>query len=275
VRRVVLVVADGLRPDAVSTGTMPSLETLANRYVRAVDARTVRPSATVAALASLATGVGPRSHGLVEPGLDFLARLASVKPVARELSRRGLVTTVVAGQMSLAARPVARTLAVAAGARNLVSGGSRAREIAERAARELARGGDGLTVVYFPDCDQAGHARGWMSEPYLKAAREVDAAIGVLADWASQALLIVLADHGGGGVQATEHDEPHPLNERIPLILAGPAVRRRAIITQRASLLDVPPTLLWALGVDVPPCYEGRVLREAFVAAQPTAEVAA
>ena len=30
---------------------------------------------------------------------------------------------------------------------------------------------------------------------------------------------------------------------------------------------STPPTLLWHLGVDVPPEYEGRVLRDAFIAA--------
>jgi hypothetical protein len=274
-RRIVLVVTDGLRPDAITTSRMPSLDGLSREYTRADRARTVRPSATVAALASLATGVGPGSHGLVEPGLQFLTRLSGLKPVARELARNGCSTAVVGGTLAPAARAVTWALAAAAGARCLLGGGARARDIAERASDTIAEGRDGLVMVYLPDCDVSGHAHGWMSEPYLDAAREVDAAIGVLSRWTDQALLVILADHGGGGVVPTCHDQPHPVNDHIPLILAGPSVRRRHVIRRHTSILDVPPTLLWAAGAPVPECYEGRVLRDAFVRVGPAVETGA
>ena len=167
-RRLVIILADGLRPDAVSPTLMPSLDALGDAYTLARRAQTVRPSATVAALASLATGVGPETHRLIEPGLRFLPRLGRIRPVAWELARAGIP-----------------------------------------------------------------------------------------AD-------IVTADHGGGGVTANEHDEPHPVNDHIPLILAGPGVTRRHQLTRTISLLDVPATVLWWFGVPVPTCYEGRPLSEAF-----------
>ena len=61
-----------------------------------------------------------------------------------------------------------------------------------------------------------------------------------------------------------DHAEPHPINDHIPLILAGPDVTRRHQLTRQVSLLDIPPTLLWWFGLEVPVCYEGRVLRQAF-----------
>lgn len=143
-RRVVLVLADGLRPDAITPTDMPSLDALARTYTMALRASTVRPSRTVA------------------------------------------------------------------------------------------------------------------------AAVEVDAAIGVLSDLTEHALVIVMADHGGGGVSTHDHVEPHPINDHIPLILAGPDVTRRHQLTRQVSLLDVPPTLLWWFGLDVPTAYEGRVLTQAF-----------
>ncbi len=109
-----------------------------------------------------------------------------------------------------------------------------------------------------------------MSPQYRAAAVEIDAAIGVLADLTEHTLLIVMADHGGGGVTKHDHAEPHPINDHIPLILAGPAVTRRHQLTRQVSLLDIPPTLLWWFGLDVPVCYEGRVLTQAFTrTAQP------
>jgi len=67
-RRVVLLVIDVFRPDAVSPASMPSLATLAASGWSS-EGRTVRPSVTIAALTSLATGVAPERHGVVEPRL--------------------------------------------------------------------------------------------------------------------------------------------------------------------------------------------------------------
>lgn len=263
-RRVVVVLADGLRPDAIIPTDMPSLDTLARSYTIALRATTVRPSRTVAALASLATGVAPATHGLIEPGLGFLTRLSSLRPLARELARGGIPSTVVASELLPAQRAVLWALTKAAGLSKYRSAGLRAREVARTAQTIALSQSTGLVFVYLNDCDQAGHAHGWMSPQYLAAAVEVDAAIGVLADVTEHSLLIVLADHGGGGVSSHDHAEPHPINDHIPLVFAGPEVTRHHLLTRPISLLDIPPTLLWWFGLEVPGCYEGRVLRQAF-----------
>jgi len=267
---VILVLADGLRPDAITPTDMPSLDALARRYTTALRASTVRPSRTVAALASLATGVAPETHGLIDPGLGFLARLPGLRPLARELTRGGVASQVVASELLPAERAVLWALTKAAGLGKYRSAGLRAREVARAAQAVALAQSRGLVFVYLNDCDQAGHAHGWMSPQYRAAAVEVDAAIGVLADLTEHSLLIVMADHGGGGVSTHDHAEPHPINDHIPLILAGPDVTRRHQLTREASLLDIPPTLLWWFGLEVPVCYEGRVLTQAFTStAQP------
>jgi len=269
-RRVVLVLADGLRPDAITPTDMPSLDSLARTYTTALRASTVRPSRTVAALASLATGVAPATHGLIEPGLGFLKRLPALRPLARELTRGGIPSQVVASELLPGERAVLWALTKAAGLGRYRSAGLRARDVARSALTVALRQEDGLVFVYLNDCDQAGHAHGWMSPQYRAAAVEVDAAIGVLADLTEHSLLIVMADHGGGGVSTHDHAEPHPANDHIPLVLAGPDVTRRHQLTRHISLLDVPPTVLWWFGLEVPVTYEGRVLTQGFTrAAQP------
>jgi arylsulfatase A-like enzyme len=104
-----------------------------------------------------------------------------------------------------------------------------------------------------------------MSEGYLAAVRRVDTAVGMLTGSLGDSTLLVVSDHGGGGVHATDHDIEHPLNERIPLIVAGEQVRRRLLIHRDVSLLDVPPTVLAALDLPVPAEYEGRAITEAFL----------
>jgi predicted AlkP superfamily pyrophosphatase or phosphodiesterase len=254
---------------------MPSLDALGRDYVRAANVHTVRPSVTVAALASLATGVSPAAHGLIEPGLRFLARLGGLKPLPRELARHGLVTSVITGALARSAGPVAAALAAFAGIGRLVTRGRTARDTALAGRETFERLPPGLLFMYLPDCDRAGHASGWMSPAYLQAAAEVDAAIGLFTGGLDDATLIVVSDHGGGGVEPRDHDAPHPLNDAIPLVFAGRAVRRHRLLADPISLLDVPATILWRLGVPVPEGYEGRPIRDAFLHASLTASGAA
>ncbi len=136
--------------------------------------------------------------GLIEPGLGFLARLPTLRPLARELTHGGVSSQVVASELLPAERAVLWALTKAAGLGKYRSAGLRAREVA-RAARGLAlTQSTGLVFVYLNDCDQAGHAHGWMSPQYRAAAVEVDAAVGVLAELSEHSLLIVMSDHGGG-----------------------------------------------------------------------------
>jgi hypothetical protein len=270
----VIILADGLRPDAITPSVMPALDALSREYTTALHATTVRPSSTVAALASLATGVAPESHGLIQPGLGFLKKLRMLRPVARELSRRGLPSRIVASELVPTERAVVWALAGAAGIGGFTSAGRHARGVALAAVQAAATQPDGVIFVYLNDCDQAGHAHGWMSRQYIDAAAELDVAIARLADFADDSLVILLADHGGGGITAREHHEPHPINDRIPLVLAGPGVTRCHQLTRRISLLDVPPTVLWSLGLDVPATYEGRVLTQAFATQPGTAQAA-
>jgi hypothetical protein len=244
---------------------MPALDALGRSHVRVLQARTIRPSVTVAALASLATGVSPAAHGLIEPGLRFLGRIGGLRPIPRELGRHGLVTSVVTGVLGRGAAPVATALAAFAGIGRLTAAGRNARETANEARERFERLPEGLMFVYLPDCDRAGHAHGWMSAAYLEAAAEVDAAVSVFASGLGDATLFVMADHGGGGIEPRDHDLPHPTNDHIPLVIAGRGVRHHEVLSGSVSLLDIPPTVLWHLGVPVPESYEGRILRDAFL----------
>lgn len=51
----------------------------------------------------------------------------------------------------------------------------------------------------------------------------------------------------------------HRHDRTIPMFFAGPRIVR-GDLGPRLSLLDVPPTILWALGIERPSNYEGRSL---------------
>ena len=267
-RKIVLVVIDGLRPDAITSDRMPALSGLLRRGWRAEAAVTVRPSVTVAALTSLATGVSPERHGLCDARLQSLGRVRGLKPLPQELRRIGVQTSVVTAQLSGSTRWLAGALLRLGGVTRLVPAPPAPGVLMDVGLRHLARNpGRELVVVYLNDADLAGHAWGWMSPAYLQAAAVIDRALARLNLLAEdpETLVVLTADHGGGGVLSQDHDHPHPVNDAIPVGMLGGRVMPGLVSPEPVRLLDIPPTVLHGFGGTAPQEYEGRVLHEAFM----------
>lgn len=268
-QKIVLLVIDGLRPDAITRERMPVLSAMAERAWHADSARTVRPSITVAALTSLGTGVSPERHGLCSAGIGSLARLRGLRPLPAELRRLGVETTIVLPELSGGSRWLAGALLRLGGAGRLVMAPAAPARLLETAMHCM--GGNRtreFVVIYLNDADLAGHAWGWMSPPYLQAAGTIDRALARLDPLLEdpEVLVIITADHGGGGVLAQDHDHPHLVNDAIPLLLLGGRVGPGTSGSGSVHLLDIPPTVLHGFGGRAPAQYEGRVIHEALLA---------
>lgn len=268
IRRVIVVVLDGLRPDAIDAFDLHTLHGLAARGAHTMSARTVAPSVTAAAMGSLLTGVRPELHGLTSDRFHPPRTRGAVSPLPRILGEAGYLTTACLADVPLLYRRIARALARRLGvARPSFSGGG-AEAILGAARPWLSSQRSGLLLFHWPDADRAGHAEGWMSPAYGAAARRMDAALARLVQWTSvesdpSTVLICLADHGGGGARAHDHDSAHPADRTIPIVMAGGAVIAGRRLRADTSILDVPATVVWALGIAPPAVYEGRPLVEA------------
>ncbi len=267
VRRVILTVLDGLRPDAIPRFGLQQFERLATLGASTMQAQTVQPSVTACAMASLLTGAHPTRHGLQSDRFQLPRARGEIHPMAKELRSHSLPTSAFLGQVPWLMQGLAHRIAGAAGVGEARFTGRSAREILESAHRTLETQRRGLIVFHWPDADRAGHAHGWMSPEYASAAGHMDDALGRLmrlADLDDPAtLLVAMADHGGGGRTLKHHDSEHPLDTTIPIVLAGGAIQPGEL-GSGVSLLDVPPTILWALGIPAPSSYVGRVLTQAF-----------
>lgn len=202
IRRV--IVLDGLRPDANPRFGLHHTAALARRGASTMLGRTVEPSVTAAAMASLLTGATPERHGL---------------QVAR---------------MPLLFSGIANRIAAHVGVSHARFSGRDAADILTAATATIQEQKRGLILLHWPDGDAAGHAHGWMSEKYADAVKRMDAEVGRLVKMLDlddpATLLIALADHGGGDLGAG------------------------------ASLLDVPATVCWALGIPQSESFAGRPL---------------
>ena len=268
VRRVILVVTDGLRPDIIPLLELPTFGRLVRQGASTLSGRTVSPSVTAAAMGSLMTGVEPRVHGLASSRFRLPRPVDRVDPLPRALRENGIRSTAFMAGLPWGYRRLGRLLGHRLGFDTVTFRGQGAGDILAAARHELLARRDGLLVMHWPDGDRAGHDHGWPSPAYLRAARWMDRCLAELDDLTGastdpETLLIVMADHGGGGATRRDHDADHPLNRTIPIILAGGSVRRTTLWPD-SSLLDVPPTVLHALGAAIPESYAGRVLYEAF-----------
>ena len=106
-RSVIIVLADGLRPDVITRTDMPSLDALARAYTMAPHATTVRPSRTVAALASLATGVAPATCVASCPSAGRVTLRSSKATRSPETFPRSTVRSVHPGSPVAGADPLA------------------------------------------------------------------------------------------------------------------------------------------------------------------------
>jgi len=268
ITRVIVVVLDGLRADAIPLFQLPVLQALVAGGSATLSARTVTPSITTAALTSLLSGVSPRVHGVTTDSIGIPRNPERLTSLPGCLARHGIPTFAYRAALLWAFRGVGRRIASRLGA-SLSFAGATASEVLDSALPTLVRESVGLRLLHWPDADLVGHAEGWTSRGYHEAVLRYDRELGrlvvetgVLRD--PTTVLIVLADHGGGGKTARHHASSHPLDTTIPLIMAGGQIAQGEL-APGTSLLDVPATVPWLFGVPTPSSYQGRILVESVV----------
>ncbi|MCA9571330.1 MAG: alkaline phosphatase family protein, partial [Myxococcales bacterium] len=126
-----------------------------------------------------------------------------------------------------------------------------------RLAAEVVAGGTAeLVFLHHDDVDHAGHATGFSptNPDYLAAIEQVDVSVGLVHDAilargdAEAWMMVLVTDHGGEG---TSHGLPDAANRTIPLGVVAPRVAQDEADLLGASQLDVAPTILTWLGVEI------------------------
>ena len=106
VKRVVVVVLDGLRPDAITHFGMQHTLRLAWNGASTFAGRTVAPSVTAAAMGSLLTGATPARHGLESDRFQIPRPRGTVDPLPRVLAGAGLPSAMFIGHVPFLMRPL-------------------------------------------------------------------------------------------------------------------------------------------------------------------------
>lgn len=261
--RVILIIIDGCRADALQHASTPNLYALSASGVCSLEAVTVVPSITLPAHFSLFTSQKPISHsvlantGMPLPSPSSMSFFEWIKSVNKSAAA-------VYGWENLRNLSPPGVLAFSLYL-NVLERRDGDLQIAAEAADRFRRSAPDFLFVYLGGLDKAGHDSGWMSRPYLDALETADAAVGILLEnlsagpFAKDTVVVVQSDHGGTGFS---HEEMRPENLRIPWIASGPRIRKGYRIPTPVSILDTVPTLACLMGVPPHHTWEGRCLEE-------------
>ncbi|MEX1018786.1 MAG: alkaline phosphatase family protein [Litorilinea sp.] len=263
VRRVVLFLLDGCRPDALQQADTPAIDSLAARGAHTWQARTVMPSISLPCHTALFYSLDPQAHGVVEnvwqrppsPAQSLAEVIAAARhEVAMFYTWEELRDLSVPGTVKLASQHRLSQEGLA--------------EVGKAAAAKIAEFKPTFSFVYLEATDALGHSYGWMSPEYLEAVSYSDGLVQAVMDALAaggdddETIYVVMADHGG---HAFGHGTDAPEDMTIPFIVAGPGIRQNYDIGGPVSIVDVAPTLLHLLGLEIPDHWQGQVIAEALM----------
>jgi predicted AlkP superfamily pyrophosphatase or phosphodiesterase len=245
-----LLSVDGLAPRVLGSANAPHLGRLLRDGLHARRARTILPSITLAAHATMLSGLPPAGHGVYwnryEPW-----RQVGVPTLFDACAEHALVGGLFAGKPKFAhfaeGEPGVERWRLGADAGAVLD-----------AALAFARERDpDFAMVHLAEVDRAGHVYGWDSAEQRSALEALDERLGPFLDAlraASPRPLAVLltADHGGHG---TNHGSDAASDVDIPWALWGDGIPVAELA--EASALDTAPTVLALLGLPAPAAWTG------------------
>lgn len=264
VEHVVIVVVDGLRPDAIDRAPAPNLQALVGASAYTGTARVVERPETLASHMTMVTGLAMSAHGVTWN--DDRDRPYAGDTLFTRARDAGLRTGLYFGKSKLA-------MLAPRGSATRVWGPGRNKTHRERAsstalaarfAEDFPRDRPAVVLLNLLEADVAGHNRGWMSPEYFAAIGGVDAALGSIlrtieeSGRAGRTAVLMTADHGGEG-------DNHGVGRGdtswlIPFSCRVPGVKPRPI-TVPVTLLDLAPTALALLKMPPLAGAQGRAVK--------------
>ena len=253
--KILLILVDGMRPDAISE--MEEVKRFTNISSYTLHAETVFPSVTLPCHMSLFHSVSRDRHGITSnlytpqvrpvPGLCEILKQSQKRSAffynweeLRDLARPGSLD-------------ISRFYAGHTYGYEVAN-----RKIAEEAVHDLKQDLVDFAFLYFGWSDEAGHNYGWMSNEYLRALQEswklIENIRNALSD---DYLIIVTSDHGGHG---RCHGTSCAEDMTIPLFFCGDPFEIGKELKGNINIKDIAPTIAKIFNVKVPEEWEGNSL---------------
>lgn len=249
--RVVLILADGMRPDALDD--LPFVKKFIRNSSYTMEAKAVMPSVTLPCHTSLFHSVDPQRHGILTN--LYTPQVRPIDGLCEQLKKGNKTCSFFYDWEQLRDLTQPGSLACS----NFISGYSHTygkskamltKNAIDYAQQHLAD----FVFLYLGHTDAAGHQYGWMSQEYMEAVADTWKHIEkVVSSLSEDYTVIVTSDHGGHErSHGTERDE----DMLIPVICNGPHFKENHQL-ENISIKDIAPTITKLLGCEVAPEWEG------------------
>lgn len=263
--KVLLIILDGCRPDALQAAQTPHLDSLWQTGAYIWSAQSIMPSVTLPCHNTMFRSVAPEKHGVRADNRHNPQAEAfpSIVDVAKSANRS---TAMFYSWEQLRDLNAPGSLDFSYFA-NATYGEDNDTVVAQAAAAYLSNEQPDFCVLYLGDIDINGHLFGWMSPEYMAAIETNDRAVGIVleslkkADLRSQYSLLVQADHGG---HDTDHGTDMPEDMLIPWFVNGAPIKTGHHIQSPVNMRDTAPTIARLLGIEAAPTWEGQPVEEIF-----------
>lgn len=249
--KVILILADGMRPDAMEACGNPYLNDLKANTTYCMTTRTVMPSVTLPCHMSLFHSVNPDRHGVMTN--LYTPQVRPIKGLFDVLHDAGRSTAMFYSWEELRdlGRPGSLDYSLFCSEFTYEHSGKR---LTDELIAFWKDNQPDFTFLYLGEPDEVGHAKGWMTEDYLASVSEaMDCTKTVIEELGDRCTVIVTADHGG-------HDRTHGTecseDMTIPLFFHGQAFEKGRKL-EAASILDIAPTAAKLLEITCPREWEG------------------
>ena len=252
--RVLLILVDGMRPDAIEKSDR--VKKILNKASYSMNTNTVMPSMTLPCHMSLFHSVDPSRHGITTN--VYSPQVRPVKGLCEVLLQNEKKSAFFYNWEELRdlSRPGSLEFSFFCKGRDV--GYDKANNIVTDAAIEcLSQNYIDFAFLYLGYTDMAGHEYGWMSKEYMNAIENsLDNIERIINSLPDDYTVFITADHGG-------HDRIHGTDMKedmlIPLIIVGDGFKENTII-KSANIKDIAPTITSVLGIKPDVEWEGKSL---------------
>jgi predicted AlkP superfamily pyrophosphatase or phosphodiesterase len=267
---VLIIGCDGFGSLGLTASNAPVLHRLMSEGSYTLHARGVMPTSSSPNWASMIMGAGPEQHGVTSN--DWETNKFEIAPVA--VGSGGIFPTIFGTLREQ--RPKAFIACVhdwdgfgrllEPRAMDLLENVKDSPLTARRAAEVIRQYRPTFLFVHFDAVDHAGHEFGWKSVQYFQMVETVDGLIGGLLDALTDAgirgktVVIMTADHGG---REKSHGGATMEEIEIPIIMAGPGIRRGHEIVSPVNTYDTAATVAALFGLKTPLAWIGKPISEA------------
>lgn len=263
-----IIIIDGLRPDAIDRTYTPNLYSLIKKGSYKPGAKTVEIAKTLPTLTSLVTGLTPKKHGMTKNMYSQDLGHTDFETIFAVAKKRGLGTALFVGKDKLSYINVPGTTDHY---ESTSWSEDSVREITQSYISYMKKHKPVLTLIHYPYPDITGHNEGWMSAEYLDSAGSVDKALGDIIESLEEEgiikdmIIVITSDHGGEGKHHGA-DVAHSID--IPWLALGKNIKKNYLIKEQVYIYDTAPTVLQALGLKPPSDIDGQVIKEIFINSQ-------